>query len=131
MNNRIKNAVAEYQRKYEGQNGAEGKFYTADFYEVLELAQTDARGSNADLLICAVFNALEAGYMIGYRKAKRDSRKTRTDADSKLLTLFHRALPEHQQAIRSVLSLYEKPNAEITTIDEIKASKRKAEDNAH
>lgn len=116
MNNRIKNAVAEYRRKYEGQNGAEGKFYTADFYEVLELAQTDARGSSADLLICAVFNALEAGYMIGHRKEKRDSRKARTDADSKLLALFHRALPEHQQAIRTALSIYEKPDAEIIYI---------------
>ena len=126
MNNRIRNAVAEYRRKYTGRTGEQGKFYTADFYEVLELAQEDAKGSSADLIISAVFDALEAGYMIGYRKAKRDSRK-RKDADSELLALFHKALPEHQHAIRSVLSLYEKPNAEITNIADIK---RKAEKNA-
>ena len=71
MKGRIATAVKEYKEKFYGK--AEGSFYSSDVLEVQELAK---QGNPDDLLFDAIAAALEAGYIIGLRKGKRDSRKS-------------------------------------------------------
>ena len=64
MTRDLRKDIAEYHRRFDNTNT--GNLYTNDFYQIREISE-----STVDM----VFNALEAGFMIGYRAAKRDSRK--------------------------------------------------------
>ena len=74
MKKRIEKAVQDYRAKYYGKRNTGGSFYTSDFYEVLELS---GGFHNVADIYKAIENSLEAGFMIGYRKAQRDHRKRR------------------------------------------------------
>lgn len=74
MKNRIEKAAQDYKRKYYGKAGNEGAFYVSDFYEVKEAAEKSG-GDPAGILCTAIETALQAGFMIGYRKAQQDYRK--------------------------------------------------------
>jgi hypothetical protein len=76
MKNRIEKAAQDYKTQYYGKHSNEGAFYTSDFYEVKEAAEKIGGGA-ATTLYEAIGTALEAGFMIGYRKAQRDYRKKR------------------------------------------------------
>ena len=75
MKNRIPKAAEDYKKKYYGRHDNAGAFYYSDYDEVLEAAENV--GGAADTLYNAVRIALEAGFMIGYRTAQRDSRKNK------------------------------------------------------
>jgi len=77
MKNRIPKAVQDYQKRFYGAGHNEGAFYGSDFYEVKEAAEKIGGGA-ATTLYEAIGTALEAGFMIGYRKAQRDCRKRQT-----------------------------------------------------
>lgn len=72
MKNRIPKAVQDYQKRFYGADNNEGAFYDSDFLEILEIS---GGGTDINTLYKAISNALEAGFMIGYRKAQRDYRK--------------------------------------------------------
>lgn len=63
---RIKHALAEYNERYSDAT-PEGSFYVSDYYQLRDIAGADP--------VTMVFRALEAGFMIGYRKGKRDARR--------------------------------------------------------
>lgn len=67
---RCSNAIAEYEKKYKG--SSEGSFTAHDLAEIRELS---GDGADIETLYKAIEKALEAGFMIGYRKAMRDARK--------------------------------------------------------
>lgn len=60
---RIENAINEYFKR---KNKNKGCFYLGDFIELLEM-------SNGKYEL--MFNSLNAGYIIGYRTAKREIKK--------------------------------------------------------
>lgn len=68
----IKRSIAKAVGDYENLTGKNDTFYFGDIKQVEDLA-TDPSGSID--LHRAVQLALEAGYMIGYRTAKRHQRK--------------------------------------------------------
>ena len=69
MTRDLRKDIAEYHRRFDGTNT--GNLYTSDFYQIMEIG-----GSAVDM----VFNAIEAGFMIGYRAGKRHSRKKKARA---------------------------------------------------
>ncbi len=69
MTRDLKKDIAEYHRRFGNTNT--GNLYTNDFYQIQEIS---------DNTVDLVFNALEAGFMIGYRAGKRHSRKKKARA---------------------------------------------------
>lgn len=69
MNGRIPRAVKEYRKRYYGRTDNSAAFFVTDYYEVIKAA-TESKEDDSTLE--AIMIALEAGFMIGYRKAKRD-----------------------------------------------------------
>lgn len=72
MVNRISRAVQDYAAWVNGRKPTEGGFWVSDFYEVMELSKGDA--------FQMIKNSLEAGFIIGYRKAQRDFRRKKNNA---------------------------------------------------
>ena len=66
----IKKAILEYKRRFEDTN--EGGFYLSDYCQIRDMSET---GSIYGTLLAAIDNALQAGFMIGYRKGLNDARK--------------------------------------------------------
>lgn len=71
--NRIASAAAEYNRKFTNNKYGKGAFYASDFYEIKELAEKS--GGYYNTLYTAIDLAITAGFMIGYRSAKREAKK--------------------------------------------------------
>lgn len=74
MKRNLQKAVQDYKAKYYTQRNThnEGAFYACDIDQIAHLA------TRADGTICvftAIGHALEAGFMVGYRKAVRDAKK--------------------------------------------------------
>ena len=65
---RIRKAIAQYEKKFVAAEA--GKYYVSDLNEVREIGDGD--------LAKTIMAALQAGYMIGYRKGLKDGK-----ADSK------------------------------------------------
>lgn len=63
---RIKNAIKEYEAK----TPTGGNFTTSEFNELRQLVE--AKGGKPDFY--SMVYALQAGYMIGYRKGKRSAK---------------------------------------------------------
>lgn len=78
MKNRIAKAAADYKKLYHGRKDNEGAFYASDMHEVKEIAEMKEGYSN--ILYEAIETALEAGFMIGYRKALRDAKRKEKEA---------------------------------------------------
>lgn len=72
MKRDLQKAVQDYQKRYYNSRSNEGAFYASDFYQIKEIS---GGGYDARTLYNAIGNALEAGFMIGYRKAQRDYKK--------------------------------------------------------
>lgn len=72
--NRIASAVAEYNRKFTNNKYGKGAFIVSDFYEIKELAEKSG-GGYCNTLYTAIDLAIKAGFMIGYRSAKREAKK--------------------------------------------------------
>lgn len=78
MKRSIEKAVTDYRKKYYKNENREGLFYASDICQVKELAEKEAQpygGHIMGVLYNAIGIALEAGYMIGYRTAKRHARR--------------------------------------------------------
>ena len=78
--------IQAYADKYLNQpeNTNKGKFYVTDAQQLLD--RSHLRGIPDPLgtmILTAVFESLEAGYMIGYRTAQRDARRSKSDRDQK------------------------------------------------
>ncbi len=88
MKYRIEKAAADYNTRFikNHKHPTEGAFYESDIDEVYRLAKQQSKGRVNDLIIYAIMTALEAGFMIGYKKGRRDSRKPAGSA-TKLKTL--------------------------------------------
>ena len=76
MNRRIAKAANEYKATFGSKDGTNGAFYTSDYYEVKEVVERISRGY-ADTLFNTITVCLQAGFMIGYRKGKRDAYSSR------------------------------------------------------
>ena len=66
MKRDLTKAITEYRKKFYGTHSKKGSFYYSDLNQIVEMG--------GDLPIM-VFNAMEAGFMIGYNAAKREKRK--------------------------------------------------------
>lgn len=69
MRRDLKKAIEAYQKRFYGTS--EGSFYMDDVYQIIDMVDS----SRTDSMSYAVSYALEAGFMIGYKKAQRDYRK--------------------------------------------------------
>ena len=64
MNRSIEKAIEEYKKVFCVDNCKRGKFFVSDYMQIKELSNGDYWQS--------VYNATMAGFMIGYRTAKRE-----------------------------------------------------------
>lgn len=64
-------AIEDYKKKFSG-NSTNGALYMTDILQIRDTAEGMAGGDRDFELIS---NALQAGFMIGYRKGKADARK--------------------------------------------------------
>lgn len=69
MKRDLNKAIEDYKRKFWKRGNRKGILFVSDFLQIDEMSN----GSKA----CMIDNALMAGFMIGYRFAKRESRKAR------------------------------------------------------
>ena len=76
MKNRVTKAQQDYQKRFYNRTDNKGAFYYEDICEIKEAAEKYGGGRH-DTLSEAILAALEAGFMVGYRCAKREARKTR------------------------------------------------------
>lgn len=78
MKRSIAKAVEDYRKKHYKDGNKEGLFYASDILQVKELAEKKAQpygGHIMEVLYNAIGIGLEAGYIIGYRTAKRHARR--------------------------------------------------------
>ena len=64
MNRDLQKAIADYKKKFDNNKCRKGIFYASDFYQIKDISNGEYWGS--------ISNALMAGFMIGYRTAKRN-----------------------------------------------------------
>lgn len=76
MTRSIKKSIADYQKRFitHEKNNRGGAFYASDMQQLHDMS-----GSEWDL----INNALQAGFMIGYRHAKREQRARSRDTISR------------------------------------------------
>ena len=67
----IRKAITDYKKNWT--ETADGAFYPSDILEIQRITKAE-RGNMVD----AIYNALAVGFMVGYRKAKRDAKKDKT-----------------------------------------------------
>lgn len=67
----MEKAINDYQKQFSGNSGS-GAFYTTDVKQIYDMAEGADLGDRDFMLIS---NALQAGFMIGYRKGKADAKK--------------------------------------------------------
>lgn len=71
MKRDLQKALQEYQKKFGG-NDKRGAFYYSDIEQIRTMSTPP--GSIVPDLFKVIGNALRAGFMIGYRTAKREKR---------------------------------------------------------
>lgn len=69
MKRDLNKAIEDYKRKFWKRGEQKGALFASDYQQIWDM-------SNGDSFHC-VDNALMAGFMIGYRCAKRENRKGR------------------------------------------------------
>lgn len=78
---RIANSIKQYRETFGIRNDNKGALFITDMEEVKRFTQEaltskgDTSPTMATYLFEIIFNAMEAGFMIGYRCAKREQRK--------------------------------------------------------
>ena len=70
MTRDLHKAVAEYEKKYFDRSDGKGAFYNSDYQQIVDMAK--AADEYERIMPEAIWKALEAGFMIGYRTACRD-----------------------------------------------------------
>lgn len=71
----MQKAIDDYNALIKKRGGTFGAFYTSDMEELKKIATDKGGISFWDILFEAVWNSLQAGFMIGYRAGLRDSKK--------------------------------------------------------
>ena len=71
MKRNLKKLINEYCRKYE-KNYQNDIFFVSDYWQIINISK-DQKIENT--LFNAVYNSLAAGFMIGYKTAKRELKK--------------------------------------------------------
>ena len=74
MKRDINKTIAEYHALF---GYPAGKFFAADLYQIREIALQSWKHGYGEVLFSAISAALEAGFMIGYKAAKREAKKRR------------------------------------------------------
>ena len=69
MKRDLHKAIEEYKTKYYNRSDGKGAFYVTDVNQIKELSESR---DTKETLYNAIGNALEAGFMIGYRTAKKE-----------------------------------------------------------
>lgn len=69
MKRDLQRTIEEYKANYFHRTDSKGAFYAGDINQIKELSEV---GDATETLYHAIENALYAGYMIGYRSAKRE-----------------------------------------------------------
>lgn len=67
MNRDLNKYIAEYEHLFRKSKGNRGAFYASDINQIVEISKNDS--------VVATFKALRAGFMIGYRAAKAETRR--------------------------------------------------------
>ena len=65
MKRDLKKAIQDYRKRFRSGGDVDGAFYGSDLCQIKDISSG---------YVDSVFNSLEAGFMIGYRKAQRDYR---------------------------------------------------------
>lgn len=68
----IEKLIKDYKKTFSSTK-KKGAFYAQDYFQIMDISEAESHGKNIEWH--AVFNALHAGFMIGYNCAKRESRK--------------------------------------------------------
>lgn len=76
MKRDLQKAVQDYRTKYYGADNKHGKgvFYVSDLQQIKEMALARSGDSYPETLYDAIVYGLEAGFMVGFRAAKREKR---------------------------------------------------------
>ena len=69
MQRNLKKAVEDYNAKFGSMKNNKGAFFVNDYFQIREMS---LENSEKDILLTAIDNALKAGFMIGYKCAKRE-----------------------------------------------------------
>ncbi len=69
MKRDLQKSIEAYKTKYYHRADSKGAFYVGDVNQIIELSEAE---TTKETLYKAIENALYAGYMIGYRTAKRE-----------------------------------------------------------
>lgn len=77
MKRNIKKICADYHELKKKKPESFGEFYYSDMVQLIEMARTQ---EGNEQLYEAVCRSLEAGFMIGYRCAKREQKRARKSA---------------------------------------------------
>ena len=80
MNRDIQKVLSEYNSKFEKRTDRRGKFFPSDINQIARIAHDQGIGQN--VLFFAIQNALEVGFMIGYKYSKREGRKKTTSTNN-------------------------------------------------
>ena len=81
---RITNSIKAYRETFSNRNDNKGAFFATDIEELKKFTQAALMEKGytsmnpAAYLSDIILNALEAGFMVGYRCAKNEARKTNT-----------------------------------------------------
>jgi hypothetical protein len=71
MKRNMQKAINDYQKKQLD------FFNTGDIFQIKDFAETEGGNSPANVLLSAIYAALRAGYVCGYRQAVRDAKKAK------------------------------------------------------
>ena len=71
MGRSMEKAIADYKAVFGKSSTGAGAIYCSDVQQIFDMTKDSGRDAFYD----AITWALQAGYMMGYRKAKRDGRR--------------------------------------------------------
>lgn len=69
--------IAEYDRRFESGKSLKGIFYVSDIMQIYDDTPcfADGQGKSRKDIYTAISNALRAGFMVGYRCARREKNR--------------------------------------------------------
>lgn len=71
----MQKAIDDYNSLIEKRGGTFGAFYASDMEELKKIATDKGGISFSNIVLEAVWNSLQAGFMVGYNAGLRDARK--------------------------------------------------------
>ena len=71
----MQKAIDDYRALCDRKGGTFGSFYPDDVYQLRQVAEDKGGINFREIELNAIIGGLEAGFMIGYKAAKREARK--------------------------------------------------------